>query len=269
LRRIECLLVVGGIPAGAVSLPAQSPARDSGYRSRAMDAVAAAASHTPLVPRRVWDLPTRVFHWLLAATIVGSVVSAKIGGNAMAWHLRFGYLVFALLLFRLLWGLVGGHWSRFASFLHPPSRVIAYLRGERGPQGLWAVGHSPLGALSVFALLAILSVQVATGLVADDEIATTGPLYAYVSGATSAAATGWHKGAGQVTIFVLVGLHLAAIAHYDLWRRERLTRAMWRGDKPLPATLPASRDTAGTRAAALALFAACVALVAWVTGGAW
>jgi len=116
---------------------------------------------------RVWDLPTRVFHWLLALLIVGSIITAKIGGNAMQWHLRFGLMVLALLLFRLVWGFVGGHWSRFAAFLYSPRDLMAYLRGDAGPGGRFDVGHSPLGALSVFALLALLIAQVATGLVAD------------------------------------------------------------------------------------------------------
>lgn len=78
---------------------------------------------------RVWDLPTRLFHWSLAVTIVGSVVSAKIGGNAMVWHLRFGYAVLALLLFRLVWGLVGSHWSRFFRiFVHACAPVALPAR---------------------------------------------------------------------------------------------------------------------------------------------
>ncbi len=83
-----------------------------------------------LIAVRVWDLPTRAFHWVLALPSLASVVSAKIGGNAMVWHLRFGYVVFALLAFRLLWGLVGGRWSRFSSFVYAPGTVLRYLRGQ-------------------------------------------------------------------------------------------------------------------------------------------
>ena len=78
----------------------------------------------PLLPTRVWDLPTRVFHWVLACCVVGSVISAKIGGNAMVWHMRLGYVVFTLLAFRLVWGLIGGRWSRFASFIYSPAAVL-------------------------------------------------------------------------------------------------------------------------------------------------
>ena len=83
-----------------------------------------------LTPVRVWDLPTRLFHWLLALAVVGSVVSAKIGGGAMVWHFRFGYVVLILIGFRVLWGLVGGRWSRFASFIYSPATLWRYLRGQ-------------------------------------------------------------------------------------------------------------------------------------------
>ena len=218
-------------------------------------------------PVRVWDLPTRLFHWALALTIAGSVLSAKIGGNAMVWHFRFGFVVLTLLAFRLLWGLVGGRWSRFASFFYAPGTVLRYLRGQTRPGEHHDVGHNPLGSLSVFALLAILAVQVGTGLVADDEIANLGPLNRFVSTDTGLSATAWHKDWGQWVILGLVGLHLAAIAFYT-WRGQGLVGAMVDGDKTLPADTPtdtpASRDNRATRALALALMAACAGLVAWV-----
>ena len=161
---------------------------------------------------RVWDLPTRLFHVVLALAVIGAVVSAKIGGAAMVWHFRLGYLVFGLLVFRLLWGFLGGRWSRFASFLYSPAVTLRYLRGRATPADRLEVGHSPLGALSVFAVLAVLAVQVATGLVGDDEIANVGPLNRYVSGATGLAATAWHKQWGQWIILALVALHVAGAA---------------------------------------------------------
>ncbi len=103
---------------------------------------------------RIWDLPTRLFHWLLAASVVALVVTAKVGGNAMVWHFRLGYVVLALLAFRLVWGLVGGRWSRFASFVPTPGRLWRYLRGSSAEAD--SAGHSPLGALSVLALLGVL-----------------------------------------------------------------------------------------------------------------
>jgi cytochrome b len=213
---------------------------------------------------RVWDLPTRLFHWLLAACVIGSVVSAKVGGNAMVWHFRLGYAILALLAFRLVWGLVGGHWSRFARFVYSPVTLLRYLRGKAGADEYLDVGHTPTGALSVFALLAVLLVQVGTGLVADDEISNTGPLIRFVSGATSSAATSWHKGYGQWIIIGLVVLHVLAVVFYLVKKRQNLVGPMLSGDKSLPEGAPASGDGPAARGLAAALMAACAGGVAWL-----
>lgn len=213
---------------------------------------------------RVWDLPTRTFHWVLAACVIGSIVSAKIGGNAMVWHFRLGYVVFTLLAFRVLWGLVGGRWSRFASFIYAPATTLRYLRGQSRADEHHEVGHNPLGAFSVFGLLAILAAQIGTGLFADDEISNTGPLIKFVSGATSSLLTSWHKTYGQWLIITLVLLHIAAIVYYLVRKRQNLVRPMLVGDKPLAPDVPASVDTGASRSLALALLAACAALVAWI-----
>jgi cytochrome b len=213
---------------------------------------------------RVWDLPTRLFHWVLAACVIGSVLSAKIGGNAMAWHFRFGYVIFTLLTFRLLWGVVGGRWSRFASFVYAPATLLRYLRGGSRAEEYHEVGHSPLGALSVFALLAILAAQVGSGLFADDEISNTGPLIKFVSGATSSTLTAWHKTFGQGLILTLVVLHVAAIVMYRVRRGRDLVRPMLVGDKLLPPGVPASTDSLATRGRAVLLLAGCAAGVGWL-----
>jgi cytochrome b len=213
---------------------------------------------------RVWDLPTRSFHWLLAGCVFASIGSAWIGGNAMVWHFRLGYAVFTLLAFRLVWGLVGGHWSRFASFAYAPATVVRYLRGSSRDDEHHEVGHNPLGAFSVFGVLALLAVQVATGLFADDEIANTGPLQPLVSGATSLALTKWHKGYGQWLIIALVVMHIAAILYYLTARRRNLIAPMLTGDKQLAVPAPHAIDNARSRTLAAALLAACALLVGWV-----
>ena len=215
-------------------------------------------------PVRVWDLPTRLFHWVLAASVVGSIVSAKVGGHAMVLHFRLGYLALALLLFRVLWGLFGGRWSRFASFVRGPSTVWRYLRGRHRPDEALEVGHSPLAALSVLALLAVLAFQVGSGLVADDEIANVGPLNRYVSGAVASWMTGWHKTWGQWLLIGLVVLHLVAIAFYRWARGRDLVSPMISGDKRLPAHVPASADAMPQRLLALLVAAACAACAYWV-----
>ena len=221
-------------------------------------------SDTARVPIRVWDLPTRLFHWTLALTMVGSVVSAKIGGNAMVWHFRLGFLVMTLIAFRLLWGVLGGRWSRFASFIYAPTTVLRYLRGQARPDENLDVGHNPLGSFSVFALLGLLALQVATGLVADDEIANIGPLNRFVSSATASQATGWHKEYGSWILIMLVALHVAAILYYLIKKRDNLIRPMLVGDKPLPRNTPASADGLPQRLLALVLVLLCGAGAAWV-----
>ena len=211
---------------------------------------------------RVWDLPTRVFHWALALCIVGLVISASLGGNAMAWHFRFGLTVLALLMFRLVWGLVGGRWSRFAAFIYSPGSIVNYVKGRGKPEH--SVGHTPTGAGSVFALLVILLAQVGSGLVSDDEIAASGPLTRFVSGATVNLATNYHTNIGKWIILALVVLHLAAIVYYTR-RKYRLVSAMVNGDKQLEAPAASSRDDAASRIAAAVLFGLCVAFVVWVS----
>jgi cytochrome b len=213
---------------------------------------------------RVWDLPTRLFHWSLTLCVIGLVVSANVGGNWMNWHLRLGYAVLTLLLFRLVWGMVGGHWSRFASFIYAPGTVLAYLRGQGRPEH--NVGHNPLGAFSVFALLAILLAQVGSGLFSDDEIAFTGPLVALVSGDTVSLATNYHKNVGKFIVIALVVLHLLAIAFYKLVKKQDLVRPMVVGDKALPAPVRAARDTAGSRLLALVILLLCAAAVYGIVG---
>ncbi len=210
---------------------------------------------------RVWDLPTRVFHWALAAAVIGQIATGL--GGVMEWHFRIGYAVMSLLLFRLVWGFVGGRWSRFTAFIYSPGSVLNYLRGRAHPDHL--IGHTPLGAFSVFALLAILALQVASGLVADDEITASGPLTRFVSGATVSLATGWHTAQGKWIVIALLALHVLAVLYYVLIKRHRLVRPMISGDKLVAYGRAApSRDDAASRLLALVVFAVCAVFAAWI-----
>lgn len=215
---------------------------------------------TPASRIRIWDLPTRVFHWALAAGVIAQIATGF--GGAMEWHFLIGYGLLVLLLFRIAWGFVGGRWSRFATFVYSPRSLRDYLRGRVRPEHL--IGHSPLGALSVFALLLLLSAQVATGLVADDEIATSGPLARFVSGGVVSTATHWHAVAGKWIVIGLASLHVLAILFYVLVRRQPLVRPMVTGDKAADATTAPSRDDAASRLLAMAVFAACAAFATWI-----
>lgn len=211
---------------------------------------------------RVWDLPTRIFHWALVICVVGLVTTAQIGASAMGWHFRFGYAVLSLLLFRLIWGVVGGKWSRFSSFLYSPSTIWRHLRGQSPPEQ--SVGHTPLGSLSVLAMLAFLLVQVATGLVSDDEITTSGPLTRYVSGAVVSAATTYHTAIGKFVLLGLVVVHISAIIFYRVKKREDLIRPMIRGDRVTQVAVGGSRDDTRSRTFGAIVFFACAALVSGV-----
>jgi cytochrome b len=209
---------------------------------------------------RVWDLPTRLFHWSLLACVLALAVTGTLGGQWMNWHFRLGHAVLALLLWRIVWGLVGGRWSRFASFVYRPSSVLAYLRGQ-APLA-HQVGHSPMGALSVFALLTVLLVQVGSGLSSDDEIAFVGPLAQFVSGEWVRWATYYHKNWGKWILLGLVVLHLLAVAYYTWVRRARIVAAMVHGDKWMPQAMQSSQDDVRQRSWAGLLLLVC-ALASW------
>jgi cytochrome b len=208
---------------------------------------------------RVWDAPTRLFHWALAFCFVGLVVTSQVGGMAMVWHFRFGYGVLTLLLFRMVWGLLGGYWSRFSTFVPSPSGLWPYLQG-RG-QAPECFGHNPLGALSVLVMLLFLGMQVASGLMSDDEIATAGPLVRLVSSSWVSNATYYHKDIGKPILLGLVALHLGAIAFYYFHRRENLVKPMITGDKSLAFPAQGARDGWPERRRATLIFLLCAAAV--------
>ena len=209
---------------------------------------------------RVWDLPTRLFHWCLVACFVGLVITGEIAGDAMVWHFRLGYTVLSLLAFRLLWGVVGGRWSRFVTFVKGPTTVLQYLKGNASPEH--SVGHNPMGALSVLGLLFFALVQVGTGLFSDDEIASSGPLAKMVSGSWVSFATYYHTKIGKIILIVLVQLHIAAIIFYRIRRSENLVIPMLNGDKELAQPFESARDDSIARAKAVILFGICAVCVA-------
>lgn len=208
---------------------------------------------------RVWDLPTRLFHWLLAVCVFGAFISAQIGGNAMIWHGRFGLVVVGLVVFRLVWGFVGSTYARFFQFIKGPSAIVAYLRGQ------WhGEGHNPLGALSVVGLLGVLLLLVSTGLFANDDIAFEGPLYALVGKDLSDKLVGIHRLLEPV-IILLVLAHLGAIAFYVRVKKETLIIPMITGMKESDGEPAKGGGLAGLAVAViLALAAVYGASGAWI-----
>ncbi len=178
----------------------------------------------------VWDLPTRLFHWLLVALVLASFVTGKIGVTWMQYHKWSGYCVLGLLIFRLAWGFVGGRHACFSAFVSGPVAVLRYWRTLLRKDAPRHLGHNPLGGWSVLAMLTALLVQAATGLFANDDIFTEGPLYFWVSKATSDWLTHIHK-LNQGAILVLVSVHVTAVLFYLIIKHENLIQAMFTGYK--------------------------------------
>lgn len=211
---------------------------------------------------RIWDLPTRLFHLAFALTVVGAIVCAKIGSGWMTWHIRLGIIALALLVFRVVWGLIGPRYARFSQFVVSPVRAWQYLRST-GTAGGAHAGHNPAGGWSVVAMLVIIGFQAVTGLFSNDEVLTEGPLVRFISEAASSTITGLHK-LNEKPLFAILILHLVAIAAYTI-RGQSLIPPMITGDTPassLPPGTPGARDDARTRLTAIVI-AAMAACGAW------
>lgn len=209
---------------------------------------------------RLWDLPTRVFHWALAILVVVSFFCAWRGGQWMDWHGRSGTAILGLLVFRLVWGVAGSTYARFAQFVHGPATVLDYLRGK------WqGEGHNPLGAWSVVGMLVVLAFQVSSGLAANDDIAFNGPLYRLVSKDTSDVLTALHKSNSRL-ILLLSALHFAAILFYTHILKDSLVMPMFTG---LKRTSVANAEAAKGGGLLMFILAVAIALAAvWLaTGG--
>lgn len=177
---------------------------------------------------KVWDVPMRLFHWFLAIAVTGALLTVALGEAWMHWHQRFGLTVVGLLAFRLVWGLCGPSEARFARFAPTPKRLIAQWHGR------WqGAGHTPIGALSVLAMLGLFSFQAVTGLFSSDDVAFSGPWAGQVASEVSRTLSGWHRSTEEA-LYLLIGVHLLAIAAYQL-RGKRLAGAMLHGRKTVPA----------------------------------
>ena len=203
---------------------------------------------------RIWDLPLRLFHWLLVMAVIGSFVSVKLGGNAMIWHGRFGYLILALIVFRLIWGFVGTHHARFVNFIRFPKAILAYLKNPTETPG-----HSPLGAISVMVLLSLFLAQALAGLFASDDIAFDGPLAKFVASTWVELLTSFHR-LNEWVLLALVAVHIGAILYYKYAKRINLISAMITGDKDWADAVPLVQDNSKIRFKAMAILIA-IALI--------
>jgi cytochrome b len=202
--------------------------------------------------RLVWDLPLRLTHWALVVSVAGAWITHYAGIQWFEWHRRLGYATLVLVAFRIVWGFVGTRHARFANFLRGPRTTLAFLRAGGRTE---TPGHSPLGALSVVAMLTLLLVQAVTGLFANDEIANAGPFYGCVSPETSNRVSGLHESNSNL-LLGLVSLHLAAIAWYVLGVGRPLVRAMLTGRKDARIVATGDEIPGSRIALALAILAA-------------
>jgi cytochrome b len=213
---------------------------------------------------RVWDLPTRVFHWALVVTVGGALITQSVGGTAMDWHFRLGYAALALVLFRVLWGLVGPRYARFSSFLKPPAAILEYVKGRASAH---TPGHNPLGGLSVLAMLAVILLQAGSGLFANDDIASEGPLAHLVDKAWSDQLSWVHTQITGQLIYALIELHLTAIVYHRVRRKVDLVTPMVTGDQASHASAQPANDSSRVRVIALVVMGVCAmgvhALVHW------
>lgn len=214
-------------------------------------------------PTRVWDLPTRLFHWSLVALVVFSAITGEfaedLGTDYLERHMLSGYAVLALLLFRLIWGFIGNRHARFASFLRGPRAVLAYFSALRG-RGAAAMhaGHNPLGGWSVAAMLGVLLVQVGSGLfLSDEDLDVHAPLSSHVANRTIDLLHEVHETSFKLLLALIV-IHLAAIAYYRFAKGDNLVRPMLTGDKMLAGAEPARGGAWWLGALVLALTAGAV-----------
>ncbi len=210
------------------------------------------------LPMPIWDLPVRLFHWLLPILVITSYVSVKT--DQMTLHLLSGYAMAALLLFRLVWGFIGSDTARFSQFVRSPLAAIRHASHifRREPDN--TVGHNEAGGLMVLGLLALLAVQVVTGLCANDDGQTEGPLMKFISKGLSDQLSKAHD-VNFKLIMIAVGLHILAVIAYAVFKGHDLVRPMITGRKRLPAATPAPRMVQPVAALAVLAIAAAIIFV--------
>ena len=217
----------------------------------------------------VWDVPVRLFHWLLVALMATSYFSGRAGGDWMQLHFWSGYGILTLLLFRLVWGFVGSTTARFSSFLKGPRAAfthVAHFFREGGPRD---IGHNPLGGAMVLVLIFAVLAQVVTGLfTADTDTGmVNGPLALKVADKWVERATDFHAWWINV-LLILAAVHVAAVVLYLVWKRHNLIGAMVTGRKRIDQAIepgePAPRLVFASSRLAVSLLLACAALVYFI-----
>ncbi len=178
----------------------------------------------------VWDISIRLFHWSLVAGIGFMWFSGTEGGNIMVWHVYIGYCMLGLILYRVIWGVVGSPFARFSSFIKGPKNTLLYLKGFIQGKTHDYPGHNPLGGWMVILLLLLVLVQGLTGLFSSDDIFTEGPFYSLVSSKTADFLTSIHH-LNFNLLLAAITLHISAVAYHGIIRKEPLVKSMLTGKK--------------------------------------
>jgi len=190
----------------------------------------AAEGRPPLYRVKVWDLPTRLFHWLIVVLVGSSFVTADIGGAAMEYHEACGVIILVLVFFRVVWGFCGGQQARFSAFVRAPGAVREYTAGLLKGSSPRHLGHNPLGGWSVLLMLAALLIQAGTGLFANDDILFEGPLSGTVTKHASDILTGVHL-VNRAILAGLIAIHIGAVVFHLVFKKDNLIFPMVSGKK--------------------------------------
>jgi cytochrome b len=220
-------------------------------------------SHNPSNPSvLVWDVPTRLFHWILVLLVALAWVTGEAEGSMFVVHKLAGYGVAVLLVFRLMWGFAGSRHSRFSDFVRPWREVFTHVKGMLSLRPARTLGHNPLGGWMALVLLLVLAAQVGTGLFASDD-GLGGPLAGTVAAGTAHAIAELHEGLSG-TLLGLIGLHVVGVLVESLLTRDNLVRAMLTGRK---AVTPGQAEAGQSAAVAPGWLAALV--LATASGIVW
>lgn len=213
--------------------------------------------------KTIWDLPTRLFHWLLMILVIMQYGTGKFGWLDMQWHFWFGYALLGLLLFRIAWGFLGSETSRFSNFITAPTRVVGYLRHWTSTPMSVVAGHNPAGGWATVLILAVLLAQALSGLFTSDDMQWFGPLCDKVSPQWIETGTWLHHRLEPI-VLGLIALHVLAIALYWFVKRENLVGSMWHGQRRID--LPAPQLASNLRALSILMVvvAAIAALIWWL-----
>ena len=210
-------------------------------------------------PIKVWDLPVRLFHWLIVVLIAAAWATQELG--LMDWHMRVGWTILTLLLFRLMWGFVGSDTARFSNFLRSPLAAFRHLARLRQREADREIGHNAAGGWMVLAMLVLIGVQGGTGLFANDDSDVEGPLVHLVGKSRSDWLSHIHSINFNLIEAVIV-LHVLAILAYAVLKRQNLVRPMVTGTKQLPDDAAAPRLV--NPAWALLVLAIAAGIMSWI-----